>query len=373
MLARLLAHWSRGGKRTILAACLGMLLLIAWLDYVTTVEVSLLSFYWLPIGLATWYCGLAPGLGMAVVGVAAATCTDYLGGKIWGHPFFLLWEVSTRVISFSIFVWVMRQLRIAYDREAVALETSQQNAQLKSDMISLINHEYANALTSMKLAVLLLRDSEAARTSVERENHCDVLDRAIEHLCTATLNFLNLNRIESGHLLLNIRRTRMRSAARETLQLLKPLIAARKIHLRTDFPDTPVPVRADPEALAIIMSNLIGNAVKYTPSGGTITVRIAKEGRDPSLVLVAVEDTGIGFSAQQRDLIMSGHYRTPEGRKAAKGFGIGLMLVRELIERHGSRLLIDSRPGEGSRFSFYLSLAEGPGEKESGQGEDRGA
>jgi two-component system phosphate regulon sensor histidine kinase PhoR len=150
----------------------------------------------------------------------------------------------------------------------------------------------------------------------------------------------------------------MRSVARETLLLLQPLIESKKLRLATDFPSTPVPVRADSEALSLIMSNLITNAVKYTPSGGSITIRIAVE---PSGVLFSVADTGIGIAPQDMEKILSGSFRTEESRKVAKGFGIGLMLVRELVERHGSHLKIESAPGRGSRFYFHLPLATDAG------------
>ncbi|MDD5656651.1 MAG: ATP-binding protein, partial [Elusimicrobia bacterium] len=78
----------------------------------------------------------------------------------------------------------------------------------------------------------------------------------------------------------------------------------------------------------------------------------------PPRALFCVSDTGIGISARDRERILSGFYRTEESRKVAGGFGIGLMMVKELIERHGSRLEIESEPGQGSRFYFTLPLWE---------------
>ena len=130
------------------------------------------------------------------------------------------------------------------------------------------------------------------------------------------------------------------------------------MRLRLDFPPHSVPVRADPDALSVVMSNLIGNAFKYTPAGGTVTVRIVQEAGPPAAALVSVEDTGIGIPAAERQRISSGYYRAKGGLLVAKGFGVGLKVARELLESQGARLEIESEPGRGSRFSFRVLLWE---------------
>jgi signal transduction histidine kinase len=127
------------------------------------------------------------------------------------------------------------------------------------------------------------------------------------------------------------------------------------VELRLDFPNSPVPVNADPDALSVVMSNLIGNAFKYTPDGGTVTIRITTE-PSAARARVSVEDTGIGISEADLAKITSGFYRTEGGRQAARGFGVGLKVTRELLESQHSKLEIDSAPGRGSTFSFQLPL-----------------
>ena len=109
------------------------------------------------------------------------------------------------------------------------------------------------------------------------------------------------------------------------------------------------------------------DASKGASNRGAIMISIVRAEGEPPRALVAVEDNGIGISAQDQKRIFSGFYRTEESRKVAKGFGIGLMLVNELLERHGSRLEITSEPRKGSRFAFHLPVWEqsspGGGEK----------
>jgi PAS domain S-box-containing protein len=233
----------------------------------------------------------------------------------------------------------------------------QEVGELKSSMISLVSHEYANALTTMRLATHLLEQSEVQPVDDSRGQSYEVLRRAIEHLKASTANFLNLNRLESGKLVLDFRPTSIRAVALEVLTVLRPLSAAKRLDLRlqAEFPDAlPIPVRADREALSLIMNNLITNAIKYTPEAGSVTIRIAADVKDSSQILFSVADTGIGIPAGDRDRIFSGFFRTEESKHLAKGFGVGLRLVKELLEKHGSRLEFESEPGKGSRFYFRL-------------------
>jgi PAS domain S-box-containing protein len=238
----------------------------------------------------------------------------------------------------------------------------QEAAKLRSDLISMINHEYANALTSMKLALALLTGSESVAQDQTRGHSYEVLDRAIERLRAYTTNFLNLHRLESGKFALNLRPTAVRAVVLDALVTLRPLAEAKQLRLdiETYFPEAlPVAVRADQYCLSLIVSNLVTNAVKYTPNGGSVTICITLEGTSPSRVMLAVEDTGIGMSAEDLEKIKSGFYRAPEGQELAKGFGVGLMVVNQLLEKHGSFLEIESEPGKGSRFSFRLPLWSG--------------
>ena len=146
----------------------------------------------------------------------------------------------------------------------------------------------------------------------------------------------------------------------EALALLEPVIESKKVALLLDFPPKGVPVRADPEALSVVMTNLIGNAFKYTPDGGSVTIRITVERAPAPSALVSVEDTGIGIAPEDRDKILSGDYRTREAKRVAKGYGVGLRVVDELLKSQGSTLGVESETGKGSRFFFRLPLWEEP-------------
>jgi PAS domain S-box-containing protein len=240
----------------------------------------------------------------------------------------------------------------------------QEAAKLRTDLISLINHEYANGLTNMKLALALLRGAEPGTPDPARSHALEVLDRAVEKLKGYTANFLNLHRMESGKFELAVQPIAIRSVLLDVLVTLRPMAHAKRqnLSLQTDFPEEmPVAVRADPDCLSLIINNLVNNAIKYTPEGGAIAIRVSLVQASPARVRFSIEDTGIGLSAQDRERILAGSYRTEEGKALAKGFGVGLLLVRKLLEQHGSQLEIKSEHGKGSRFYFYLPVwAEAP-------------
>jgi signal transduction histidine kinase len=223
----------------------------------------------------------------------------------------------------------------------------------------MINHEYANGLTNIRLAIALLRGSESEALDEARRHSYEVLERTVEKLKGYTANFLNLHRMESGKFELALQPTAVRSVLLDDLVTLRPLAEAKKqsLSLQTDFPEgLPVAARADPDCLSLIINNLVTNAVKYTPPGGRIAIRVDLERAPPPRIRFSIEDTGIGLSIQDCQRILSGSYRTEEGKHVAKGFGVGLVLVRKLLEQHGSRLEVSSEPGKGSRFSFSLPV-----------------
>ncbi|MDD5658024.1 MAG: ATP-binding protein [Elusimicrobia bacterium] len=232
---------------------------------------------------------------------------------------------------------------------------------LRTDLISLINHEFANLLTNMKLALSIMKFSETDHPDPARGRSYEVLERAIQSLTAYTANFLNLHRLETGRFELHVEPTAVRAVVLDAVVTLRPLAEAKRqrIDIAASFLEgPPVAVRADRDCLAVIVGNLLSNAIKFTPEAGAITIRLVREEGPPAQVLVSVEDTGIGIEAKNLERIKDGFFRTEAGREAAKGFGVGLMVVNQMLLRHGSRLDIASQPGQGSKFSFRLPVWE---------------
>ncbi len=335
------------------AAYFGLGLLMAagvWCaDRLVAAQVSLAVVYLLPIGFVAWYCGGAWAYAMALLSASAWLQADMAAGRTYSHGFIPYLNGGLRLVYFCVVAaqaGLIARLRELKDREHAISE-------LKSDMVSLVSHEFGNFLTTFKLALTILEESEPPDSSAQRRQYYATLERVYAHLAGAVANFLNLNRIESGRFAPHLRRTPLRTLIHATVSQLGPLIEDKGVQLRLDFPPQPIPVKADPDALSVIMSNLLGNAFKYTPAGGAVTVRIAVA---DETARVEVEDTGIGIPEADQGRIASGFYRAPGGERAAKGFGVGLKVTRELLESLDARLELKSAPGRGSTFSFRLPL-----------------
>ena len=337
-------------KPALFALGLGLLACVSEADRLLPPQASASVFYLLPIGFVSWFCGDAWAYGMAAACAGAWFLCDLETGPRYSHPFIGYWNALAHLALFAVVAAMsgfIARLRRLKDQEHAMSE-------LKSSLVSLVSHEFGNSLTSLKLSLTILKESDGDDKAAERQTCYAILDRVYTHLNGSVANFLNLNRIEAGRFVPRAQPTHLRTLVHATVSQMGPLIEKSGVALRLDFPDHSVLVKTDPDALSVIMSNLIGNAFKYTPAGGAVTLRIKEDRADSALV--AVEDTGIGIPKADRPMISSGYYRTENGKRAAMGFGVGLKVTRQLLESQGAALDIESAPGHGSIFSFRMPL-----------------
>ncbi|MCX5795150.1 MAG: HAMP domain-containing sensor histidine kinase [Elusimicrobia bacterium] len=329
-----------------------LLAAIGSFDYATGIEYGFGLFYLFPVVLVTWHVGQRPGLLISCLASLCWALADYLPRLLQGlgpaQFHVTIWNAAIALGIFTAFTVALAKLKRALEHEREMLR-------LKSDLLSVVSHEFNNSLTTMGMALFLLRENDEVPD--QRHKTYLTLERIHQILKTTVSNFLNQARMQSGRFQLDIRQIELRRLVGEVLELMRPLAEQKGIDLRLEFPETTFPVTADPDAMILVLSNLIGNAVKYTPAHGRVSVRLRPAGGDPPQeVEVSVEDTGIGIAAEDQEAIFQGFYRTGEGRKAAKGYGLGLMVCRQIMASHGSSLDVESRPGKGSRFHFRLPV-----------------
>ena len=138
-------------------------------------------------------------------------------------------------------------------------------------------------------------------------------------------------------------------------QLLEPLLVNKKIALRLDLPESLPAVHLDNDRILQVLKNLLGNAIKFTPEGGTITVAA---GVQSGVIQVSVKDNGPGISEDQLQLIFEKFRQVPApGTPMVKGTGLGLAIVKQIITAHGGKVWAESKPGRGSTFYFTLPLS----------------
>lgn len=325
-----------------------VLLLIAILEYglPNTVEVDLL--YSVPIFIVTWYRSRLMGTLASLAGTAVwLTDERIFSPDFMTHPQLYLWNAAIRLGTFLLFVLLLSEIKALLAREKRA-------SALKSQLIRTVSHEFNNALISSYASLFLLRQTEPDPVSGDRSNYYEMLDATNQKLKLYVKNILNEARMEDGRFKVEKTKLALGDIVEEAAGSMSDLLKQRNLTLVRENQASPVLVSADREAMALVISNLMGNAVKYTSKNGRITVRISLLGLPPGKVRVEVEDTGLGISPEDINKLAAGFHRTADGKAAAEGFGLGLRISNELLALHGSRLQITSEKSKGSTFFFDL-------------------
>lgn len=226
-------------------------------------------------------------------------------------------------------------------------------ARLKTQLVSVVSHEFNNALSIIQGGISLLQETEGEAPPAKRAEYYQVVRANIRALAIESSNLLHMGRLEAGRFSVTPKRTDLAPILEDSLARLKVLYERKQQKVSLSVPHEPSPVSADPDSILMVVNNLLTNAIKYTPREGRIDVSLEREG---DRVRVTFRDTGIGISQEERKKIFAGYYRTETSRRAAKGFGVGLPLVKTILEAHGTRLALESEPGKGSTFSFELPL-----------------
>ncbi|MGH7872487.1 MAG: ATP-binding protein [Candidatus Binatia bacterium] len=224
---------------------------------------------------------------------------------------------------------------------------------LKSDFVSNVSHELRTPLTAIKGAVdLILREVPGPLT--EKQSHYLVRVRSnTQHLAGLIDDLLDLSKIEEGKIELQAARMSLGGLVHEVVETLKPIAAEKPIELEVMTLEPSILVWADRDKITQVLTNLVGNAIKFTPPNGRVTVASASE--DTDWVRVSVSDTGPGISAIEREKIFDKFYQVAEnGGAKPKGTGLGLAISKTLVEFHGGKIWVESEPSRGSTFYFTL-------------------
>ncbi|HBA59454.1 MAG TPA: hypothetical protein DCZ92_01255 [Elusimicrobia bacterium] len=242
---------------------------------------------------------------------------------------------------------LLLQIRALMRREQLA-------AELKSVMVHTVSHEFNNVLTVLDAVIFLLEESEPDLVTPARAELYKTLDYERKFLKRFVKNILNEARMEAGKFRIEKKPLDLQDLAAGAIAAMGELLRRKKISFTLDMAKDPFIVSADPEALALAISNLMGNAVKYTPEGGWITIRVAAE--KAGYATFRIENSGRGIAPADLVKIKTEFFRTGEGQAAAEGFGLGLKICSDMLALHGSALEIESEQGKDVRFSFSLPL-----------------
>jgi signal transduction histidine kinase len=225
---------------------------------------------------------------------------------------------------------------------------------LKTEFVSMVSHELRTPLTAIQGFVDLLAEG-ADIPDRERHECLASVKRNAERLLILINDLLDLSRIEAGRVDLHCAAIDLGPLVEGVARSLRPLIDGKRQVLTLELEDAPSMVWADADRVIQILTNLISNASKYTPEGGSITVTARRAG---DFAHIDIRDTGIGLSAEQQGQLFTRFFRAQHrGPDRAGGTGLGLVITKLLVELHGGQISVSSAPERGSTFSFSLPIA----------------
>ncbi|MBN2230999.1 MAG: PAS domain-containing protein [Candidatus Thorarchaeota archaeon] len=225
---------------------------------------------------------------------------------------------------------------------------------MKSEFVSLVSHEFRTPLTSICGYTEMLLEGDAGELTDEQTDFLKTIQRNANNLADIINSLLVVSRLEAGAIKLNLGEIEIHDIVDNTIELLRPHIVAKNLKLKVNVnPDLPV-VEGDSQWINQVILNLLSNAYKYTPSGGTIT--ISAKAKDDFLY-IKITDSGIGMSTDEQKKLFTKFFRAenPETIKAG-GTGLGLWISRSLVEMHGGEIFVISKPKKGSILTIKLPI-----------------
>jgi len=227
----------------------------------------------------------------------------------------------------------------------------------RDDTVGVVAHDLRNPVSAVKMlsSALLLRDDiealppEASEQLRLIRDSAQQMDRLIQDL-------IDVTRVETGRLMVDQQPVAMAELVEGALRTLRPLVKEAKLKLSVQVPAKLPSVSADAERIGQVLSNLIGNAIRFTSPGGKITVSAVSEGE---LVRISVTDTGTGISKEQLPHIFDRFWQSSQSTIRSRGAGLGLPIARGIVRAHGGRIGVVSEVGRGSTFYFTLPVLPG--------------
>jgi two-component system CheB/CheR fusion protein len=360
-------------RYSVAALTVGLALPVTWL--LSPLEQSPSLLFVGAVMVSAWNGGLGPGLASTALSVF---CLDYF----FLPPVYSLGvgvADGVRLAAFVLVAVLISSLTAARKRLE---QTLRQQDRRKDEFLAILAHELRNFLAPMRNALQVVRLGAADAATVGRA--VGMVSRQVDHVARLTDDLMDVARVRQGKVQLAMKPVDLGTAVRQAVEDVRPLIDQRGHRLDVELPAGPVYVRADATRLEQVILNLLTNAAKYTEPGGHIGVSVTMAGGE---VCLRVQDTGVGIPPEVLPRLFDLFAQAKGGSHG--GLGIGLSLVRSLVDMHGGRVSVTSAGiGRGSEFTVRLPITtaprqapegerfEGPGPADNGRTDpriDRGA
>ncbi len=224
---------------------------------------------------------------------------------------------------------------------------------LKEEFVATVSHELRTPLTSMMGFLEMLREGEAGQLTAEQDRFLAIVYRSSERLQRLVGDLLFVARLDASGIQLQLTEVRLDELVRDAVEVASALARTGGVELSVELsPPEGIVLSADPERIAQLAGNLISNALKFTPEGGRVQVRVFATAEH---AVIEVEDTGIGIPLTEQERVFERFFRSSSATaQAIPGTGLGLVISRAIAEAHGGRISVVSEPGKGTSFRVEL-------------------
>jgi two-component system sensor histidine kinase BaeS len=244
------------------------------------------------------------------------------------------------------------QFNAMAERLQQSIEIIRRDRDRSREFLADVSHELRTPIAALRTFNELMVEGAADDPSTRAE-FLETSRAQLERLDWLALNLLELSKLDSGLVLLDLRPEDLRASVEQAVEQSAATARRRGVHLVMERPETAIQLRHDPVRIGQVVTNLVGNAIKFTPRGGNVTVRV--RGEQDGSGTITVSDTGIGIDAAELPRIFDRFFRGSRATEArGSGSGLGLAIVRSIVEMHGGTVTVESRLGTGSTFRVTL-------------------
>ena len=262
----------------------------------------------------------------------------------------LLTTVLGLLASLGLAAFVMRKLSQQWREAQTATAVAKREATARQELLNIVSHDLRSPLTAVTMGAALLAETQPPN------KHVNAINNAAARMRSLIDDVLDAARMETGTITLHRSSWEVGTLLERAVELFQTRAAKAGISLTVERPELVALASGDPERIVQVLSNLIGNALTFTPRGGEIVAGATVAGASQD-VTFCVRDTGPGIAPEEQSRLFQRYMQGNDGQHRRGSLGLGLYICKNLVEAHGGTIWVESDPGNGSRFCFTLPAA----------------